>query len=1025
MARRTWMVAGLLFGSGFSALIYQTVWFREFRLIFGASTAATAAVLAIFMGGLGVGSAVLGKRADLRERPLGFYGALELLIATSAALSLPLLWLIRSAYFALGGSVHLGIVMATIVRLLLAMVVIGLPTFLMGGTLPAAARAVETSSDQARRSLAFLYGTNTVGAVAGTLLSTFFMLENLGNRKTLLVAALLNLLVGVMARSLSRVIPKEEEDQPQREAQPLLPPRIVLPAAAIFGFAFLLMELVWYRMLGPLLGGTTFTFGLILAIALLGIGLGGALYSAWNAASAGRLAMTAALEALAIIVPFVIGDRLAVYANLLRSFGGAGFHGHIIAWTALTTIVVFPAALIAGFQFPLLIALLGRGRQDVGRHVGLAYAWNTAGAIAGSLAGGFGLLPLLTAPGAWRFVAILLALTAFVISGYNLKDKRPVTAMSFSVALFAIFGTLAIGPTAFWRHSGIGVGRLRQQVNPNDIHDSINEFRRHRLWDADGRESSIALMGGDDLGFFVNGKSDGSARGDAGTQVTGGIIGLLIHPHPERGLVIGLGTGSTAGWLAAAPTMQRVDVVELESVVKRVARDCASVNRNVLSLPNVKISIADAREVLLATPNQYDIIFSEPSNPYRAGIASLFTKEYYAAIAKRLRAHGIFLQWVQAYEVDAPTLRTIYATLNTAFAHVDTFWSSQSDLILVATRDPLTYDIDRIRSRLHGSPIGLAVHNTWRVETAEGFLSHFVANDVIARGVGASADDLNTDDRTVIEFGFARGLNNKQTLVGSLSQYAIDHHGARPSSVKGHLDWNFVDLNRAYDLVLPLIGSDPATSAHREFALMIERQDFSGAAAFWVQHGLRAVNTGELAAAAEAFAQKGDPRAALVADILASSQSIEADVIAARLAAQQRRYRDASSLLKRGFARYRANPWPSFGVMRRALETAVGAARADPTTVPEILEALHHPFAASQLDEPRRIAMVTISSGAEGCSQQTVALLRSFEPHPRWKNEDLLLRAKCYGAAGLSKLAAKAKSDYANFLAHQVEMQFK
>ncbi|HEY3055084.1 MAG TPA: fused MFS/spermidine synthase [Thermoanaerobaculia bacterium] len=1025
MTRRTWKVAGLLFGSGFSALIYQTVWFREFRLIFGASTAATAAVLAIFMGGLGLGSALLGKRADLRERPLGFYGTLELMIAGSAALSLILLWLIRSAYFALGGSIHLGIFVATIVRLLLATLVLGIPTFLMGGTLPAAARAVETSGDQARRHLALLYGANTVGAVAGTLLSTFFMLESLGNRKTLLIAVLLNLLVGITARSLSRLAPLDEEERLEAASQPLLPTTIVLPAAAIFGFTFLLMELVWYRMLAPLLGGTTFTFGLILAIALLGIGLGGALYSVWNAASAGSLAMTAALEALAMIAPFAIGDRLAIFANLLRAFGAAGFSGHIVAWTALATLVVFPAALIAGFQFPLLIALLGRGREDIGRHVGLAYAWNTAGAIAGSLAGGFGLLPLLTAPGAWRFVTILLAFAAIVVSGYVLRGKTPIAGASVAVALLAIAGTFAVGPTAFWRHSGIGAGRLKQQANPNEIHDSINDSRRQILWDADGRESSVAVLRADDLAFIVNGKSDGAARGDAGTQVTGGIIGLLLHPNPRRALVIGLGTGSTAGWLAAAPTMQRVDVVELEPVVKRVARDCAAVNRNVLSLPNVKTSIGDAREVLLASSDQYDIIFSEPSNPYRAGIASLFTKEYYAAAAKRLGADGIFLQWVQAYEIDAPTLRTIYATLSTAFQHVDTFWSSPGDLILVAAKHPLTYDIDRVRARLARSAIGLAVHNTWRVETAEGFLSHFVANDAVARSLGAKAYDLNTDDRTVIEFGFARGLSNRQTVVAALGQYAIDHRGARPSSIKGALDWNNVDLNRAHDLVLPLVARDPTAEAHREFAFIVDRQDFGVAANWWLLHELQPVNSGELAAAAEAFAYKGDPRSAVFARVLGTTQPIEADAIMARFEVQQTRYADASSLLRRAFVHYRANPWPNFNVMRRALETAIATARGDPRTAPMLYELLSQPFAASQLEEPRRVAMLTISSSVEGCSPRTIAVLRSFEPHPRWKKDDLALRAQCYGRAGLGKLAAKAESDYQNFLAHQVQAEFK
>ncbi|HEX3111219.1 MAG TPA: fused MFS/spermidine synthase, partial [Thermoanaerobaculia bacterium] len=408
MRRKTATPAVLLFFSGACALTYQTVWFRQFRLIFGASTFATAAVLAIFMGGLGLGSAFLGRRADAHPKPLVFYGNLELLIAVSAAASEVLLWLVAKLYFATGGSVTLGIFVASVVRLVLSAIVLAVPTVMMGGTLPAVARAVETNEDDGRRNVALLYGANTLGAVTGTLLSTFFALEVFGNRKTLLVAVLVNAVIAVIARSIGTQW--GAGGSPARDGERAAAPSSngrtrVLIAAGIVGFAFLLMELVWYRMLAPLLGGSTFTFGLILAVALLGIGLGGAAYSFWSGrgrATVGGFALTCSLEAVAIAVPFAMGDRLAIAEALLRDLGPFGFQGYVIAWTLLTIVVVLPAAFIAGIQFPLLISLLGSGRDDVGRDVGHAYAWNTAGAIAGSLAGGFGLIPLLSAPGAWR-----------------------------------------------------------------------------------------------------------------------------------------------------------------------------------------------------------------------------------------------------------------------------------------------------------------------------------------------------------------------------------------------------------------------------------------------------------------------------------------------------------------------------------------------------------------------------------------------------------------------------------------------
>ena len=420
MRHRTHHVALLLAGSGFCALVYQIAWMRELRLIFGGTTAASAAVLAIFMGGLGAGSAILGRRADPHPRPLGLYATLEALITISALLTPLLLWLVQLAYLRLGGAMALGTTAATLVRLVLSALVLGVPTFLMGGTLPAAARSVQTPDDAQRRHVAWLYGINTLGAVAGAAFATFLLLELLGTRRTLWLGCGGNAVVSAIAFALARraapaapvaCAPRAADSRVAGNgARP--PCAFVLLAAGAVGFAFFLMELVWFRMLAPILGGTTYTFGLILAVALFGIGAGSALY-----AVAGRripvtlraFAVTCALEALVIAVPYALGDRVALAAALLHPQEAGGFGGYVFAWTSLCSMVVLPAAIIAGFQFPLIIALLGGGDEGVGADTGSAYACNTLGAIAGALAGGFAALPLLTAPGAWRGVVVLLA----------------------------------------------------------------------------------------------------------------------------------------------------------------------------------------------------------------------------------------------------------------------------------------------------------------------------------------------------------------------------------------------------------------------------------------------------------------------------------------------------------------------------------------------------------------------------------------------------------------------------------------
>jgi spermidine synthase len=1021
MKRSPIAVASLMFGSGFCSLVYQTAWMRQFRLIFGASTLATAAVLAIFMGGLGLGSALLGRRADNHPNPLAFYGNLELLIALSAAASQPLLWIVGRVYIALGGSVAMGLPLATIVRLILSMLVLAVPTLLMGGTLPAAARAVETSDDAGRRKLALLYGLNTLGAVTGALASTFFMLETFGNRKTLLIAVLLNVVVAMAARALARSAPlPEPSSEGAPEAPPPVPTRFVVTAAAITGFAFLLMELVWYRMLSPLLGGSTFTFGLILAVALFGIALGGTAYSLWSGgmATAGAFALTCTLEAALMMMPYALGDRVAVLANFLRVIGHAGFGGFVFGWTIVTAIVVLPPAIVAGVQFPLLIALLGRGRTEVGAHVGRAFAWNTLGAIAGSLAGGFGFLPLFTATGCWQIAAFLLVATGVIAALYAMRaGQRTAAICSVGTAAFVVLAGCANGPTAAWRHSGIGAGRVEIPANPNAIRRWENYQRGRLVWEADGKESAVALINDEDTSFIVNGKSDGAAVDDAPTQVMGGLVGAILHPNPRSALVVGLGTGSTAGWLGAVPSMEHVNVVELEPVVLDVARACTAVNHDVLHNPKVNIRIADAREVLLTSRDRYDIVFSEPSNPYRAGIASLFTREFYEAVSARLNHGGIFLQWVQAYDIDAETVRTIYATMGAVFPQVTTWRTHEGDLLMAATREPITFDIDRLRRRVTEEPYRTALHATWRVESAEGFLSHFVANDRLTR-VAARGANLNSDDRTPIEFGFARSLGDPNRFgMNQVLSLAAVLGADRPERVSGTIDWNNVLVQRASEAKIAAVAPTADQKAHHDVAIAWNNKDFRGAAGAWIEHGRwQPVNSAETAMLAELQIFAGNENPMPLLQALRGRDPIEADVLEARILMRNGNVAGATELVRRAFVAYRTDPWPNVPIMARTFAFAAMLASRNRASAVILYDALDRPFAASQFEQTRRSTRLALARQLDGCGPRTIAALRAFEPWVPWDGATLRLRADCYAYAGPRELAIIAAEEFGDFV---------
>ncbi|QRN97245.1 fused MFS/spermidine synthase [Archangium violaceum] len=1029
MNARVWKVAPLLFGSGFCALVYQTAWQRELRLIFGASTAASAAVLAIFMGGLGLGGALLGARADRARQPLGLYANLELLVSLSAALTPLLIGMARLVYVALGGTMSLGLVAGSAVRLVLSALVLAVPTLLMGGTLPAAARAAESAEDVRRRALAVLYGVNTLGAVAGATASTFFLFEVFGTRTTLWLACLLNVVVAVVARGVARGLPEHEPSAApaasEGGATPAAPRLFVLGAAALVGFAFFLMELVWYRLLGPLLGGSTFTFGLILVVALVGIGLGGAAYAVWGQQRPATLrgfALTCLLEALFIAVPLALGDRLAVLAMVLRPLSSFGFGGLVLSWAVVAALVVLPAAFVSGVQFPLLLALLGRGGEDVGRQVGQAYAWNTVGSIIGSLAGGFGLLPLLSAPGTWRLVGVILVGLGLAAVVLSLRQERlaPLGLVPALGSAVLTAGLLtATGPTATWRHNPIGAGRAQlQDVSVNGLREWRSLIRRWLVWEADGVESSVGISSSSGLSFLVNGKSDGSAVGDAGTQVMGGLIGALLHPRPRHALVIGLGTGSTAGWLGAVPEMERVDVVEIEPAILEMARRCSDVNERVLDNPRVRLHIDDAREVLLATGDSYDIIFSEPSNPYRAGISSLFTREFYQSVRRRLAPGGLFLQWLQAYEVDARTVRSVYATLAAEFPAVETWQTQQGDLILVGSEAPLRHDVERLRARLGQEPYRRALAFTWHTDELEGVLSHFMGGSRLTAAMADGQEALvNTDDLSYLEFAFARSVGRAQTGFSfpQLWEASFRMKGDRPDVVGGPVDWERVAQNRIYQGSPPPPGGEsPASRQRRAFLGAYAREDGAQALRLWREAEWQPRGVLELSLVAHVLAEAGDEAALPFIEQLRPILPTDAGLTLGLLRLRQGRLPETTEAFEGAFGLLRQAPWVNRLLMQDALLGCLRVASKDAALGRRLFEALEQPFSTSvwQTLRMERRLMLAERLDFKGLCARALA---PFEPHVPWTRKFLEVRARCYDATG-NALAAQARADLETFL---------
>ncbi len=1037
----------LLFGSGLAALTYQTVWMREFRLVFGASTASTAAVSALFMAGLGVGGYFLGPRADREERPLLFYAKLEFAIAVLALLSPLLLWITRQIYLASGGMMVLGLTGATLARLLLAAIVVGIPAFLMGGTLPAAVRAVTSESDGARRSLGSLYGVNTLGALLGVILTTFVALEYLGARWTLFLAVIVNLFVAwcakiiagkqppIVAAAAAKKEPAAAVTAPDAPGGGLSP-KLALATAAGVGFAFFLMELVWYRMLAPVLGGSTYTFGLILAVALAGIGLGGAAYPVimrGRLPSAWHLAVTCLLEALLMLIPYAAGDWVAAITAQLLSLSAMGFAGIVGAWFLVAVAVVFPAAFVSGVQFPLLIALLGRGAKDIGRQTGRAYALNTIGAILGSLAGGFGLIPRLTAPGCWILVGVLLTLFGVLIAARALsspgesRERRRDAALAVCLMLLLI-GTclLAQGPTAAWRHSPVGAGRTQVAKSLEEVKAWMVARRWALEWEADGVESAVGIMGDQGYAFLVNGKSDGNVIGDRGTQIMCAMLGAALHPEPKKALVVGLGTGCTAGWLAEIRGMERVDVVELEPAVLRMAELCAPANRDVVAKANegrgVRIIVNDAREVLNTIPERYDVIASEPSNPYRAGIASLFTREFYEEVKSRLAPGGLFVSWCQAYEIDTETVFTILATLKTVFPHVECWATQKNDLAFIASTATIAPDPEALAQRVREPAFRDAMRIGWGMDGVEGLLGRFVATDAfIAEALAAGHDGgINTDDLMRVEYDYARTVGRTTNFsVNDFYQTAAARGQALPAWVPDTVDMERVQLNQG--LAGPVEGSQTTAPANFPEAVVARlrrvEQWRQGQFAEVIQNPLAVVKPPhrlENLAMAESLAWGKDDKALAHLAAFEGWWPACAAFVRARLAIGKDDTDGAVAELEKACRILRRSPWEIQATVDRGLGIVTAMAKQKPEYAERLYEAMFEPFALRFLEAKRRGELVNISAGLSA-EKRAEVFRRWFEPATPRNLSLLEMRARSYREVG-DALAGQAERDLADFL---------
>ena len=779
----------LFFVSGFAALIYQLLWFRHLGFIFGNTVQAASTVLTAFMTGLALGAHLFGRLARRASSPIRLFGFLELGVGFYAA-SLPILFgLLREVYRWAYGLAPDSLPMLTALRFLLAFALLIIPTTLMGGTLPVLVEGLTRTAQDFTRRIGFLYGMNTLGAVAGIVAAGFFLIPWIGLSGAGWLAVAGNALVGASGILLGRSQRAPgAEAQGDLAAQPAGDPndpvrRTVLIALAASGFIALAMEVVWFRALVLIFGSTTYSFSAMLACFLIGIALGSLLFGSVARRFARPLFLLALVEAA--IGGFTLASMYWFNTRgefLLRFLVDHGFNWPTLLTAQFIITLGFLAVptLLMGFAFPLAATVMRARASDSAASIARVYTVNTVGCVLGSFAAGFILLPALGIEISLRALGSLsILLGVFVVLRSEARN-----AGRFAGALLFLFALAAawLRPTA-WDHKVMSAG---PHFSPWNFVSGTNVIFREKIamdevaFYHEGITATISVTRSLDgsLAYSSGGKveADTSPRSMM-LQRVAGHLPMLFHPDPRRVLNIGLGAGVSLGALGCYP-VDALEVAEIEPGARDVATLFGPYNHHVMQHPALRIRITDGRNHLFATTNRYDVITSDPFEPVHAGANHLYTVDHFRQAKARLNPGGIMSQYVPLYELSAEDYRTILRSFVTVFPESILFYTGEDTLIL-GFRDRVALDPALVRRKFAEIPAArnsLADLGFTRPET---ILGMFVADLRNSEGL-TGGQRLNSDDHPVVEFSAPKSALNYTTF--GTSRILLENFTALPEA---------------------------------------------------------------------------------------------------------------------------------------------------------------------------------------------------------------------------------------------------
>ncbi len=755
--------------SGVAALVYQTAWTRQFAIVFGTSELAVATVLAAYMGGLALGALLAEKFLPRVTRPVLTYAVLEVGIAASAIFAVPmLLKLADVALQAMFGdqpappsSDEAG---TTLFYLLSAFVALALPTTLMGATLPMLARYAVAEENQIGRRIGLLYAMNTAGAVLGALLTAFVLLPEFGLSGSIKVGAALNVAVFLLAWALAqrtpsmappkgysadapKVIPKPAARHSLRQFPG---PAWVLPLMLLAGAVAFYQEVLWTRMLAHVVGSSIYAFGVMVASFLTGIALGGGVGAALaknRERAAVVLAGALIFAAVAAAVSYLLLERLLPDTGGLMSNRQSILSVSVPLNTLFSGLLLLPMTFAIGMTYPLAVRVLARDIDDAAPASARVYSWNTVGAIVGSLAAGFVLIPVLRYEGAIR-VAVWLSAALGVLALWTLVPVRRNVAIAMTVLACGVVLFMPDKPERLLVTSPLNVGGGRI------LHYDV------------GRSASVVLLA-QDGGFALRTNGLPEALMDTPGMLPRfsgeywlSPLAVIARPNARDMLIVGFGGGVVVE--GVPPSVANIDVIELEPEVITANRQVSALRRrDPLADPRVNMILNDARGALRLTSRRYDAIVSQPSHPWTAGASHLYTREFMQLARDHLTPDGVFVQWMNVIFMDEALLRSLTATLIDVFPEVRVYHPDPNTVVFLASAAPLDLEMQVARTGLplRATPLHYA---RFGINNVEDLVAALVLETDGARRLAAGSPLITDDENRIATssvFEMGRGMN--------------------------------------------------------------------------------------------------------------------------------------------------------------------------------------------------------------------------------------------------------------------------